>query len=275
MGKKAVAKQSGARSQKSGDPVKNSVLEQRIDPADGHRLTWGELRKKYAKQYSASQVSHYWYNECKRLPKAAAKANVKTPTPQPQDVPTKGARPLASQLGQDKEQAEQEVAAKTKTEDAAAAKAAKAEDEAAAAAKVKAEEEAMAEEMAKAAAKAREETAAKAAKEAAAKVKAEAVEAAAKVKAEEEAVKAAKEAAAKAEKELEAKATEQPAPEPKSEIAPQEDLKSKEPLLSAFMVWLGDLTNKFCKGSCTGTQPKKEIVLETPQCSLPEQLVGA
>jgi len=236
-------------------------------------LTWEELRKKYAKQYSASQISHYWYNECKRLPKAAAKANVKTPTPQPQDVPTKGARPLASQFGQDKEQAEQEVVAKTKTEDEASSKATKAENEAAAAAKVKAEEEAMAEEMAKAAAKAREETAAKAAKEAAAKVKAEAVEAAAKVKAEEEAVKAAKEAAAKAEKELEAK--EQPAPEPKSEIAPQEDLKSKEPLFSAFMVWLGDLTNKFCKGSCTGTQPKNEIVLETPQCSLPEQLVGA
>jgi|ERR1712216_566949 len=112
---------------------------------------------------------------------------------------------------------------------------------------------------------------------------------AAKAQIEEEATDKAKveeELAAQAavEEEVASTAKTQEKDAAKAEEAKSEDLVSKGLLFSTFMVRLGELSNKFCKGSCHGILPrhlamgscqgtKKEIVVDMPE--LPEQMVGA
>jgi membrane protein involved in colicin uptake len=261
MGKNSSPKQSG------------SANDLRLDPADGQRLTWEELQQKYATQYNAFQIGHYWYNECRRVPKAAAKTKpvgrqeeAQPPGPVSQSDPDQEAASKAK-VEEFKARAESAIA-KAKMEEETAAQA-KAEQEAAAQAQQEAAAKAKAEQ--EAAAKAEQEAAAKAVEEVEAKAKAE-------VAAFKEMAKAeVAEAKAKNEKKAAVEAPEIDASKAVSEAAPQAEVHVKGPasLWSVLMVSLGEFTHKFCNGSCHGVRAKKEIAVDVPLRQQPEQLVGA
>lgn len=63
MGKKGGYSSFAASKSSSGSSVKES----RIDPDDGQRLTFDELKQKYATAYSKSEIKSYWNNQCRSV----------------------------------------------------------------------------------------------------------------------------------------------------------------------------------------------------------------